>query len=304
MRFIMMGSGGVGGYFGARLQAAGHPVGFVARGAHLNAMKNNGLTVRSPKGDVALARVNAAAEPAELGPADVIFIAVKLGDLESAILAISPAVGPATAVISLQNGIEAEDRLIAAFGPARVAGGVAYIASAVSAPGVISHIGTNQRIQLGTLRGGEAVPVAAIVGALAASGIDAEQVPDVRLAIWHKFVFLVALSATTTLTGRAIGAIRADVHGRAMFADIMAEAVALARARGIPLADDFVADRLAFTDTLPDAMSSSMAHDAAAGKPLELDWLSGAVVRLGRAADVATPVNNAVVAALRLRAGA
>ena len=304
MHFLMMGSGGVGGYFGARLQAAGHEVGFVARGAHLNIMKNNVLRVESPKGDLTLAKVRAAADPAALGPADVVFICVKLGDLDGAIAAISPVVGAETAVISLQNGIEAEDRLIAAFGRERVAGGVAYIASAVGAPGVIRHIGTNQRIQIGALPGGEAVPVAKIVAALKGAGIDAEHAPDIRLAIWHKFVFLVALSATTTLTGRTVGPIRADANARAMFADIMTEAAAVGRARGVALAPDFVADRLAFTDTLPEAMSSSMAHDAAAGKPLELDWLSGAVVRLGRELGVPTPANNAVVGVLRLRGDA
>jgi 2-dehydropantoate 2-reductase len=302
MRFIMMGSGGVGGYFGARLAAAGHKVGFVARGAHLAAMKAGGLRVVSPCGDVTVAPA-AAADPAALGPADVVFVAVKLGDLEDALGRIAPAVGPATTVISLQNGVEAEDRLVAAFGAGRVAGGVAYIAAAIEAPGVIRHIGTNQRIEIGVLPGGEAVPVAAIVAALAGAGIDATAVADIRHAIWRKFVFLVALSATTTLTGRTIGAIRVDPRARALFADLMAEAAAVGRARGIALADDIVADRLALTDTLPEAMTSSMAHDAAAGRPLEADWLSGAVVRMGREAGVPTPANNALAAVLALRPG-
>ncbi|MQA64865.1 MAG: 2-dehydropantoate 2-reductase [Alphaproteobacteria bacterium] len=301
MRFIMMGSGGVGGYFGARLAAAGHGVGFVARGAHLAAMKTAGLRVTSPCGDVTVSPVVAAEDPAVLGAADVIFVAVKLGDLKDALGRIAPAVGPATTVISLQNGVEAEDRLVAAFGPGRVAGGVAYIAAAVEAPGTIRHIGTNQRIEIGTLPGGEAVPVAAIVAALAEAGIDAAAVADIRHAIWRKFVFLVALSATTTLTGRTIGVVRADPHARALFADLMAEAAAVGGARGIPLADDIVADRLALTDTLPEAMTSSMAHDAAAGRPLEADWLSGAVVRMGRETGVPTPANNAAVAILALR---
>jgi 2-dehydropantoate 2-reductase len=304
MRFIMMGSGGVGGYFGARLAAAGHGVGFVARGAHLAAMKAHGLRVLSPRGDVTVAPVAAAADPATLGPTDAIFVAVKLGDLEDVLGRIAPAVGPATTVISLQNGVEAEDRLVAAFGPGRVAGGVAYIAAAVEAPGTIRHIGTNQRIEIGTLPRGEAVPVATIVAALAEAGIDAEVAADIRLAIWRKFVFLVALAATTTLTGRTIGAIRADPQARALFTDLMAEAAAVGRARGIRLPDDIVADRLAFTDTLPETMTSSMAHDAAAGRPLEVDWLSGAVVRMGREAGVPTPANNAAVAVLALRRGA
>jgi 2-dehydropantoate 2-reductase len=250
---------------------------------------------------VTVAPATAAADPAALGPADVVFVAVKLGDLEDALVGIAPAVGPATTVISLQNGVEAEGRLIAAFGAGRVAGGVAYIAAVIEAPGVIRHIGTNQRIEIGTLPGGEAVPVAAIAAALGQAGIDAAVAADIRHAIWRKFVFLVALAAATTLTGRTIGAIRADPHARALFTDLMAEAAAVGRARGIALADDIVADRLALTDTLPEAMTSSMAHDAAAGRPLEADWLSGAVVRMGRETGVPTPVNNAVAAILALR---
>ncbi|MGE0650847.1 MAG: ketopantoate reductase family protein [Alphaproteobacteria bacterium] len=303
MRFIMMGSGGVGGYFGGRLAAAGHEVGFVARGAHLAAMKTGSLSIVSPCGDVTVAPVRAAADPVALGPADVIFIAVKLGDLGDAIGRIAPVVGPATTVISLQNGVEAEDRLVEAFGSGRVAGGVAYIAAAIESPGVIRHIGTNQRIEIGTLPGGESVPVKNIVTVLSGAGIDAMAVADIRLAIWRKFVFLVALAATTTLTSRTIGVIRADPWARALFADLMAEAAAVGRARAVALPEDIVADRLAFTDTLPEAMTSSMAHDAAAGRRLEADWLSGVVVRMGRESGIPTPANNAVMAALALRPG-
>lgn len=302
MRFMMYGSGGVGGYFGARLAQAGNEVGFIARGAHLDALRHKGLTVHSPLGDITSYDVRAAADPAELGPADVVFIAVKLGDTRAALEALAPAVGPGTTVISLQNGVEAEDWLAAALGAGRVAGGVAYIAAALEAPGVIRHIGTNQRIQIGALPENPSAPVAEIAAVLAAAGIDAEAVPDIRRAIWQKFVFLVGLSATTTVTGQSIGTLRADAHGRAFLRDAMAEAAAVARVRGVALADDFVDGRLAFADTLPDAMTSSMAHDRAAGKPLELEWLSGAVVRMGREAGVPTPVNNAVVAALTLSA--
>ncbi len=304
MHFIMVGAGGVGGYFGARLSAAGHDVAFVARGAHREAIEKHGLKIISPLGDLNVSGLRAAADPALLGVADVVFIAVKLGDLDAALAQLAPVVGPKTTVISLQNGVEAEERLIQAFGPARVAGGVAYIAAAIDAPGVIRHLGTNQRIQIGALPGGEGVPVADIVAALAGAGIDAEAPADIRLAIWQKFIFLVALSATTTLTGQPIGVIRAEAAGRALLADIMAEAVTVARLRGIAITETFVADRLAFVDTLPHAMSSSMAHDARAGRALELDWLSGAVVRMGQAAGVPTPVNNAVVAVLQLRASA
>lgn len=300
MRFIMLGAGGVGGYFGGRLAAAGNEITFVARGAHMEAIKNNGLSIKSPRGDLRLKDLRVVADPAAAGPADVIFLAVKLGDADAAIEAIRPVVGPGTTVISLQNGVEAEDRLEAAFGPGHVAGGVAYIAAAIETPGVIRHLGANQRIQLGTLPGHPGAPVAAIVEILAAAGIDAEMPADITLAIWQKFVFLVGLSATTTLTGQPVGVIRSDPRGRAFLHDVMAEATLVARARGVGLAADFARDRLAFADTLPEAMRASMAHDHAAGKPLELPWLSGAVVRMGAEAGVPTPVNNAVVAALTL----
>jgi 2-dehydropantoate 2-reductase len=300
MRFMMMGSGGVGGYFGARLAAVGFEVGFVARGAHLKAMKNNGLRVLSPHGDITLPEVRAAADPGELGLADVIFVAVKLTDMAAALTALAPAVGPNTLVISLQNGVEAEGLLANAFGPDKVAAGIAYIAAAVEAPGVIRHIGTNQRIQLGALSAHPGAPVADIVHNLVKAGIDAEVPDDITFALWQKFVFLVGLAATTTITGKPIGEIRADIHGRKFLFDVMCEAAAVGRARGAPLPADFAETRLTFADSLPDAMTSSMAHDQVAGKALELDWLSGAVVRFGQEAGIETPVNNAVVAALTL----
>lgn len=300
---MMMGAGGVGGYFGARLAQAGFEVGFVARGEHLKAIQNNGLKVLSPQGDMALPKVQVAADPGQLGPTDVIFVAVKLTDMAAALTALAPAVGPETLVISLQNGVEAEDLLANAFGPGHVAAGIAYIAAVVEAPGVIRHIGTNQRIQLGALSVNPGAPVGDIVHNLVIAGIDAEVPDDMTFALWQKFVFLVGLAATTTVTGKPIGEIRTDAHSRRFLFDVMSEAAAVGRARGVPLPGDFAETRLAFADSLPEAMTSSMAHDRAAGKALELAWLSGAVVRFGQEAGVPTPVNNAVVAALTLGAG-
>lgn len=306
MRFIIMGTGGVGGYFGARLAAAGHDVGFVARGANLTAIKAGGLIVKSALGDLHLRQPRASDDPAALWErgspaADVAFMTVKLGDTDSACRALAGALGPATTVISLQNGVEANALLIQAFGARRVAGGAAYIAAAIQQPGVIAHLGPNQKIELGTLPGGEAVPVADIVATLRSANIDAERVADITTAIWRKFVFLVGLSAATTATGLPIGAIRADSEGRVLLEALMAEATAVGRARGIGLPPDFAADRLSFIDTLPYDMRASMWHDFSAGKPLELEWLSGAVTRIGAAVGVPTPVNRAIAAAIRLR---
>lgn len=310
MRFLMMGAGGVGGYFGGRLAAAGQDVGFVARGAHLDALRSRGLRVDSALGAFSVAPVRAESDPSALWsdgePPDAVFVAVKLADTEGALPMLAPALGPRTAVISLQNGVEAEDLLARSFGAARVAGGVAYIAAAVEGPGVIRHIGVNQRIELGTLPGGEGLAgtLDRIVPALREAGADAARVDDIAAAIWRKFVFLVGLSAVTTVAGLPIGPIRADAEGRALLAAVMEEAAAVARARGVPLPADFAADRLRFVDSLPAEMRASMAHDFAAGKPLELDWLSGAVVRFGAALSVPTPVNGALAAAIRLRAQA
>jgi 2-dehydropantoate 2-reductase len=301
MRFLMVGAGGVGGYFGGRLAAAGDDVTFIARGAHLAAMRKGGLRIESPLGDAHIDPVQAAETAAGIDPVDVVFIAVKIGDTDVAIAACSTAVGPDTVVISLQNGLAADDELIAAFGAERVAGGVAYIASQVARPGVIQHIGTNQRIQVGELAGGASPRCAAIATRLCAAGIDGEAAPDITRAMWDKFAFLVALAGVTSLTGEPIGVIRADPAMRTLLHDVMKETVAVGRARGIGFPEDYADQRLAFADTLPEDMRSSMYHDLAAGKPLELDWLNGAVVEMGKAEGIATPANAEIYAQLKSR---
>lgn len=301
MRILMVGAGGVGGYFGGRLAAAGQDVTFIARGRHLAAMKSDGLRIESPKGDAHIQPVTAHESAQGLDAMDTVFIAVKIGDTGGAIEACRDAVGPETVVISLQNGLAADDMLIEAFGAERVAGGVAYIASAVDRPGVIRHIGDNQRIQVGELPRGVSPRIEAIAGVLAAAGIDAEAVPDITRGMWEKFIFLVGLSGVTALTGQSIGVIRADPDMRGLLQAAMAETAAVARARGIDFPDDYADGRLAFADTLPEDMRSSMHHDLEAGKPLELDWLAGAVVRMGKEAGVATPVNAAIYAGLKPR---
>ncbi len=301
MRILMVGAGGVGGYFGGRLAAAGEDVTFIARGAHLAAMTANGLRIESPLGDAAIEPVSAVTTARGLAPVEVVFIAVKIGDTQAAIEACFEAVGPDTVVISLQNGLAADDELIAAFGAEKVAGGVVYIASEIAAPGLIRHIGANQRVLLGELPAGTSARIERITASLAAAGIDAEAVADITRAMWEKFVFLVGLSGVTTLTGETIGAIRADPDMRALLHAVMAETAAVARARGIDFADDYADGRLAFADTLPEDMRSSMHHDLAAGRPLELDWLSGAVVRMGAAHGIPTPANAAVYAGLKPR---
>lgn len=294
MRIAIMGSGGVGGYFGARLAQAGCEVAFVARGAHLTAMRDRGLSVESPLGDVHLPEVRVTNDPATIGPVDFVFMCVKLWDTEAAVRAITPIVGPNTAIISFQNGVQKDEILQRAFGEGRVMGGVAYIATTIARPGAISHTGTMQRLLFGEYDGTRSSRGEALLEACRRGLIDAELSEDIRKAMWEKFVFLVGLSATTTTVRLPIGPIRANPQTRAFLLDVMREAVLIGRSLGVRLPADYAETRLAFCDGLPAEMTSSMYHDLQHGKRLEVAWLSGAVVELGKTVGVPTPVNRAV----------
>jgi len=306
MKIAMMGSGGIGGYFGGRMAAAGHDVTFIARGAHLNAIRANGLAIDSRELDDALVKpAQATDNPAEVGPVDCVIVGVKLGDTEDAARAIQPMLGPNTMVLSLQNGFEGDDVLSAIVGSERVIGGVAFIAASIARPGVIGHIGTLQRVVMGEHRekgGGTSPRIEALHRAMLDGGITAEISDDIDRTMWEKFVFLVGLSATTTLMRTTIGPIREDPDRRRVLYDIIAEAVAVGRARGIALPENYADERMEFVDGLPFDMTSSMHHDLENGKPLEVAWLSGSVARHGEALGVTTPVNRAVFAALKDRA--
>lgn len=303
MRITVFGSGGVGGYFGARFANAGCDVGFVARGEHLRALRERGLRVESALGDATLAPVRASDDPAALGTPDWVFVCTKLWDLDAAVRAIAPVVGPDTAVISFQNGVTKDDVLRAAFGPERVVGGVAYISAGIADPGVIRHTGKLAKLVFGEYGGAKSPRVEALLEAALRGGVDAGIAPDVRLAIWEKFVFLVGMSAATASTRSTIGPVREHPGSRALLLEVMREVVAVGRAHGVPLAADFAEGRLAFIDGLPAEMEASMATDLRNGRRLELPWLSGAVVELGAAVGVAAPMNHAVASVLALHAG-
>jgi 2-dehydropantoate 2-reductase len=300
MRIVMMGAGGVGGYFGGRMAASGADVTFVARGRHLQAILDNGLKIDSRDiGDAHIFPASASDDPSTLGVADYVIIGVKLWDTEAVGRAILPMLGPNTTVLSLQNGIECDELLAEIVGAERLISGVAFIASSIGAPGVIKHIGTMQRIVIGEPQGGSSARVEALHEVMLRAGITAEISTDIERTIWEKFVFLVGLSATTTLLRTTLGPIREDPQNRALLLDVMRETVAVGRAKGIDLPEDYAEQRLAFADGLPVDMTSSMHHDLEAGNPLELAWLSGAVVRLGEEHGVATPANRRVVEALQ-----
>lgn len=300
MKIAMMGSGGVGGYFGARLAQGGADVTFIARGAHLAAMKKNGLKVDSAElGDALIHPVQASDDPKAVGPVDYVIIAIKLWGTEEIAAAVKPMIWPNTTVVSLQNGVESDDILAAILGREHLIGGIAQIAASIAEPGVIYHLGTMQRVVLGELGGGPSERVEALRAALEAGGVVAEASADIQRAIWEKFVFLVGLSGTTTLARTTIGPIREDPLMRRFLYDVMAEASAVARAKGIDFPSNYAEQRLEFIDGLPFDMTSSMHHDLERGNPLEVAWLSGAVARFGEDLGIETPVNRTIHAALR-----
>lgn len=299
MKILVLGTGGLGGYFGGRLAASGADVTFVARGAHLQAMRAHGLRVESGLGDFVLDPVKATDDPAGAGVVDLVMIAVKLWDTEAAVRAAAPAVGPETAVVSFQNGVDALDILVRAFGRERVMGGVAHIAAVIERAGVVRHNGTMQRLTFGELDGRVSARAERLLAACREAGIDAVLSNDIQRAIWEKFVFIVGLSALTTLTRLPIGPIREEPVTRELLADVMHEAAAVGRAKGVDLAGA-AEKQLGLTDNLPHGMIASMLGDLRRGNRLELPWLSGGVVRLGEELGVATPANRFVRAALKL----
>ena len=299
MRIAMMGSGAVGGYFGGRMAAAGCDVTFIARGRHLEAIRERGLRIESAAlGGVRVHPVNATDDPGDVGEVDYVIVGVKLWDTAVAADAMRPMVGPGTTVLSLQNGVE-NNALEQVFGSQCLLGAVAFIGCAIEAPGVIQHVGTMQRVVIGERGGGSSARVERLLMELKRGGIDAEASDDIQRTIWGKFVFLVGLSAATTMMRAPLGRVRENPDAREVLLAAMRETAAVARARGIALEPGYARSRLEFVDGLPAEMTSSMHHDLEQGKPLELHWLSGAVVRFGRELRVATPVNLTVYDMLR-----
>ena len=294
MRIAVMGSGGLGGFFGARLAKGGADVAFIARGAHLAALRTNGLAVQSTHESFHLPSVAATDDPASVGPVDMILLAVKLWDTERAAHALSPMLGPNTAVISFQNGVQKDDVLRPIVGEKALMGGTAQVSAVIARPGVIAQTGSIQRLVFGEYDASRSARAEAFLEACRKGGIDAEISSDIRREIWEKYVFLVGFSAATAAMRAPIGPIRDHPLTRAFLRDLMAEVVAVGRANTVGLPDDYADDRLGFIDTLHPEMMASMAHDLVNGNRLELPWLSGGVVGLGERAGVPTPLNRAV----------
>jgi 2-dehydropantoate 2-reductase len=303
MKIVVMGSGGVGGFYGGRLAHAGYDVTFVARGSHLNALRENGLLIENEaQGDIHIPRIDATDDPASAGRADLVIVAVKLWDTEAAARALRPIVGPETGVLSLQNGVIKDDILRREFGPSNLMGGVAYVGTAIARPGVIRQTGTLQRLIFGEYDGRRSARAEAFLEALLNARIQAELSTDIRRTLWEKYVFLVGLSGSTSTIRLPIGPIRSNPRTRAFLLDLMKETVAVGRAHGVDLPPDYAEQRLAFADSVAPDMTSSLHHDLERGSRLEVEWLSGGVVQLGEAVGVPAPMNRAVWDILALHA--
>lgn len=298
MHIVFYGAGGIGGYFGARLLAAGEQVSFVARGRHAQAMREHGLRVKSPLGDLHVAVPSLADDPAALPKADLVVFAVKMPDAASAAARLKPLLEPGTVVLPLQNGVEIVDVLSAALGPEPVALGAAYIPAKIAEPGVIEHAGGFASLRFGALQPAQRAPLERFAAACTRANVQVELVGDMRRVMWEKFVFLVGMSSLTALTRLPIGVVRADPELRRLLQQVMDETAALARAEGVALADDFVAKQMSVVDGLPAQAKASMANDLDAGRPLELPWLAGAVVRRSQRAGLPASANRFVAAAL------
>ncbi len=299
-QIAVIGAGGVGGFFGGRLAQSGSDVIFIARGAHLDALRTTGLQVRSYHGDFSLEHVRATSDPREIGPVDYVLVCVKSWDTPAAAELARPLIGPETAVISLQNGVENEDQLAAVLGPEHVMGGLAYIIARIAAPGVIEQIGPIAKVIIGERDGRRTPRAEAFTEEARAAGIDLDLSSEIESDIWRKFLYICAFSGTCTLTRTPLGPVLRDPDTRALFVACMSEVKALADAKGIPLEHDLVQAQLARADGFPPDVTPSMLTDLQRGNRLELDWLNGAVARMGQALAVATPANQFIYTALKL----
>ena len=304
MHILMFGAGGVGGYYGARLVEAGYAVTFVARGRHARAMAEQGLRVRSPRGEARINAPRVVDDPATLDPApDVALVCVKLMHTEEAARALAPLAAKGTAVCSLQNGVDRDEILARHCGRKALLDGTTQIGAAIAEPGVVQHTGTMANLTYGEPDGRNSARLQALDAAFQdaaarTGGFEARRSADIRLDIWRKFTFLAPFAGLTARHRSPIGPLRDHAQTRQELERLVSETVAVGRAAGIALPDARDDEVMAFVDGLPGEMKSSMLHDLEAGKPLELDWLTGAVLRLGARHDVATPANRVIQDAL------
>jgi 2-dehydropantoate 2-reductase len=298
MRTVIMGSGGTGGYFGAKLARAGEDVTFVARGAHLAALSANGLRIKSAvEGDWTV-RAAAVERLDGAPPADLVLFCVKSFDTEEAARLIRPVVGPATGVLSIQNGVDNEEKLARVLGAGHVLGGAVRVFATIEAPGVIAHT-FGGHLAFGEMDGRETERARAFLAACRKASIPAELVPDVTRALWEKYVFLTTHAGVTALTRCPAGVLRAVPEIRELYRRTVTEILAIGRAAGVPVDDGLLEQGMKFLDTVAPNAYSSLHHDLVTGKRLELEALHGHAVRLAERHGVAAPTVFAIYAALR-----
>ena len=297
--FAIMGSGGMGGYIGGKLAQAGYQVSFVARGAHLEAIKNNGLKIEGPDECFLIDPILATSEPKEIGPVDFVIFCVKLWDTEAAGEQCRDLVGPNTAFLSMQNGVDAEPILSSIVGPEHVMGATSEIGANIIEPGFVRRFTPFASIRFGEFDQIHSARSIQFSEAIAAAGLGAEHVENISLTIWDKFLWLVGASAMNCALRQPFGPVREDPETRALLRQLMEEVMAVANAKGISLTNENIEARLDYIDSLPGQAKVSMALDLERGNRLELPWLSGAVVRMGRELGVATPANHIINVVLK-----
>ena len=292
MRFAVVGTGGVGGYFGGQLARAGHEVHFIARGPHLAAIREHGLRVDSIGGDFVVNPVDVTDDSAAVGHVDTIIVAVKTWQLAEAAGQARSLVGSETVVLPLLNGVDASNEQIDILGQDHVLGGVCRIAAEIAEPGRIRHSAIEPSIMFGELDNRQSARAVALLGALVDGGIQAEIAPDINVALWEKFMLIATWSGIGAVTRAPVGAWRASPGSRSMAEACLREILELAHAREVPMPNDHVVTMLKVIDGVPPESMASMQRDIMSGRPSELEAQNGAVLRLGAAAGVATPTHS------------
>lgn len=290
MRIAVFGAGGVGGYFGGRLALAGEDVVFIARGSHLQAMREQGLRVESPKGNFTVSSVQATDDPAQVGPVDAVVVAVKAWQVPEVAQAIRPLVGPETVVVPLQNGLEAPARLAVSLGVQHVLGGTCVISSAIAAPGYIRHTGLEPSVTFGELDNRPSPRAERLLQAFERAEVTAIIPEDIQVAIWVKFM-AIRFGPIGAVARAPAGVLRSVPETRRMIEEACQETLTVAQARGIALAEDTPRQMMALLDEAPPGLMASLQRDMMEGRPSELDALTAALVRLGQEVGVATPLH-------------
>jgi 2-dehydropantoate 2-reductase len=292
MRFAIVGAGGLGGYYGARLAEAGNQVAFIARGAQLDAIRKDGLKLFSPLGDLHLKKVTATSDPKEIGPVDVVVVAVKTWQVAEAARAMQPMIGADTMVVPFLNGVQAPDELAAILGAHHVLGGLSKVFSLIEAPGVIRHFNPGAFVEIGELAGGLSPRVEALRAAFEQAGAQAKASADIRTELWKKLLTVSSWAGLGALSRSQMGVLRGLPETHALIDRAMDEGIAVGARRGHPITADYKRELWTFYDAMPADATASMQRDIMAGKPSELDAWNGAIVRFGLETGVETPVQT------------